>query len=178
MLVGYKYCSKNYDTRSAFNVCSASRTLDKGKKINEIWTEWATTNWVKSRRTYRRHANKHAFEIWGSRSGNAEDSCLLWCWLCTQWHSIIKQNKWQLHAFAEFRKATVTFVMSVCLSVCLSVRMQQIGCHGTDFNEIWYSGIFRESVDKIQVSLKSDKNNGYFAWKPMYVYDNVSLRFS
>ena len=26
---------------------------------------------------------------------------------------------------------------------------------------------FRESVDKIQVSLKSEKNKGYFAWRPI-----------
>jgi hypothetical protein len=31
---------------------------------------------------------------------------------------------------------------------------------------------------KIQVSLKSDKNNGYFTRKPVYVYDNISLNSS
>ena len=30
-----------------------------------------------------------------------------------------------------------------------------------DFHEIWCFSIFRKSVRKIQVSLKSDKNNGY-----------------
>jgi len=40
--------------------------------------------------------------------------------------------------------------------------MEQLGSHLSDFREIWYFGIFRESVEKIQVSLKSDKNNGYF----------------
>ena len=34
---------------------------------------------------------------------------------------------------------------------------------------------FRKSVQKIQVSLKSDKNNGYFTLKTMYIYDNTSL---
>jgi hypothetical protein len=39
--------------------------------------------------------------------------------------------------------------------------------HGTlrpldGFNEIWYLSIFRKFVEKIQVSLKSDKLNGYF----------------
>jgi len=40
--------------------------------------------------------------------------------------------------------------------------MQQLGSHWTDFHEIWYLIIFRTTVEKIQVSLKSDKKNGYF----------------
>ena len=39
-----------------------------------------------------------------------------------------------LRAFAKLRKVTITFVM--CLSVCLSVRMEQLGSHYTDFHEI------------------------------------------
>jgi hypothetical protein len=50
--------------------------------------------------------------------------------------------------------------------VCLSIRMEQLGAHWTDFHEIWHWSIFRESVVKIQVSLKSEKNNGYFTWRP------------
>jgi len=34
-----------------------------------------------------------------------------------------------------------------------------------------------EHVEKSQVSLKSDKNNGYFTWRPMYIYCNISLNF-
>jgi hypothetical protein len=44
----------------------------------------------------------------------------------------------------------------------LSFRMEQLGSHWTDFHEILYLRIFRKYVEKIQVSLKSDKNNGYF----------------
>ena len=46
--------------------------------------------------------------------------------------------------------------------VCPSVRIQQLNPHWTDFHDIWYLSVFRKSVKKIQVSLKSDKNNGYF----------------
>ena len=60
-----------------------------------------------------------------------------------------------LGASAKLRKAIISFFM------CQSVRMGQLGSHRTDFHEIWYLNIFRKSVDKIQVSLKSDKNNGY-----------------
>jgi len=28
---------------------------------------------------------------------------------------------------------------------------------------------------KIQVSLKSDKNNGYLRWRPIYIYCCISL---
>jgi hypothetical protein len=41
--------------------------------------------------------------------------------------------------------------------------------------EVLYLSIFRKSVEKIQVLLKSDKNNGYFTWLPVYIYDNISL---
>jgi len=43
---------------------------------------------------------------------------------------------------------------------CLSVQLEQLGYHWKDFHEIWYLSIFRKSVEKIQVSLKSDKAKG------------------
>ena len=66
---------------------------------------------------------------------------------------------WQfLSAFAKMIKVTIDCVMSVHLSY----RMEQICSHWTDFHEIIYSGILRKSVEKMQVSLKSGKNNGHF----------------
>ena len=59
-----------------------------------------------------------------------------------------------LGAFAKLRKTTVTSVMSV--------RMEQIASHGTDVDETCYLIFVRIVVGKIQVLLKSDKNNGYF----------------
>jgi len=47
--------------------------------------------------------------------------------------------------------------------------------HGMDFNDILYLSISRKYVEKIQVSLKSDKNSRYFTWIPMDIYGNVSL---
>jgi hypothetical protein len=49
------------------------------------------------------------------------------------------------------------------MSVRQSVRMEQLGSQWTDFHEIWYLSIFQKSVEKIQVSLKSNKKKGYFA---------------
>ena len=49
--------------------------------------------------------------------------------------------------------------------------MEQLGPQWTDFYEIWYLNSFRKSVQKIQVSLQSGKNNGLFTWRPMYMCD-------
>jgi hypothetical protein len=62
---------------------------------------------------------------------------------------------WFLDALAKFRKATLSF-----MSVRLSVRMEQLGTHWTDFGEILYLSLIRKPVEKVQVLLKSDKNNG------------------
>ena len=64
-----------------------------------------------------------------------------------------------LGEFAKLRKATISLVMSVRPSV----RMEQIDSHRSDLHEIWRLWIFRKSVEKIQVSLHSDKNQGYVA---------------
>ena len=76
----------------------------------------------------------------------------------------------QLTKYIKLRKATISFVMSVRLSI----HMQQLGSHWTDSNEIWYPSIFRKSFEKTRVSLKSDNNNGYFTRRPMYVFFIVS----
>jgi hypothetical protein len=41
-----------------------------------------------------------------------------------------------------------------------SLRAEELGSHWMDFHEILYLRIFRKSVEKIQVLLKSEKNNG------------------
>jgi len=41
-------------------------------------------------------------------------------------------------------------------------RMEQFGLHCTEFHEIWYLSTLGKPVEKIQVSLESDKNNGYY----------------
>jgi hypothetical protein len=74
-----------------------------------------------------------------------------------------------LGEFAKFRKANISLDMSVRLSAW------KIGSHLKDFREICYLSIFRKYVEKIQVSLKSDRSNGYFTWRPMYVFDHISV---
>jgi len=43
-----------------------------------------------------------------------------------------------LGAFVKLQKVTISFVMWICVSICL----EQLGIHWTDFNEISYLGIF------------------------------------
>jgi len=64
---------------------------------------------------------------------------------------------------------------SVCPSVCPHGTTR---LHWTDFYEILYFRIFRKSAEKIQVSLKSDKNNRYFTWTLIYIFDHISLNSS
>jgi hypothetical protein len=40
--------------------------------------------------------------------------------------------------------------------------MEQLCSYWTDFDEARYLNFFGNRVEKIQVSLKPDKNNGYF----------------
>ena len=65
-------------------------------------------------------------------------------------------NEAAVSIFRRFRKLAKSDVTSVCPSVRL-----ELGSHWTDFREIWYLSIFRKSVKKIQVSLKSDENDWY-----------------
>jgi len=53
-------------------------------------------------------------------------------------------------------------------SVRLSVHTKQLSSHwdGLSLN-VDVLSIFRKSVEKIQVSWKSDKNNRYFIWRPI-----------
>ena len=58
----------------------------------------------------------------------------------------------------NFEKATISFVMSIRLSV----RMEQIETHWKDFHEIWYLRIFRKTVEKINFHLNLTGINGTF----------------
>ena len=70
-------------------------------------------------------------------------------------------TQWQfLCAFAKFRTATMSFVVSVRKSVRLFAwnKLSPTGRILIKF----YMSIFRKSVEKIRFPLKPDKNNWYF----------------
>jgi len=68
--------------------------------------------------------------------------------------------------FAKLRKATISFVMSVRLSV-RPHGTPPFPLNGFPLNLILSK--FRKSIKKIQVSSKYDKKNGYFACRPTYI---------
>ena len=56
--------------------------------------------------------------------------------------------------------------------------MEQLVSNSTDFHEIWNLGILLKPVEKIQFSVKYDKNTGSFTWRRMDIYNNISLNSS
>jgi len=64
--------------------------------------------------------------------------------LAQLWNIILKMSF--LGPLQEFRKSPLA---SSCLSVCPSLRMEQLGSHWTDFHKIWRIIIFKKSVEKI-----------------------------
>jgi hypothetical protein len=94
---------------------------------------------------------------------------------CSKPPSTFHIVSWFLGTFAKLQKRLLA---SSCLYVCLSVRLSVhmgLGSHWTDFYKILYLRIFRKSVEKIQAQIICDKNNGYVAWRPMYIYVNILL---
>jgi hypothetical protein len=76
-------------------------------------------------------------------------------------------------ALAKLWKVTISFVMSVCLSAWNnSVPSGRI----LKKLDIW--AFFGKSLEKIQVSLKSDQNNGYFTRRRFHIFDGISLNSS
>ena len=78
---------------------------------------------------------------------------------------LVKGDKPFLCPFAKLRKATISLVMFVPLSVHPhETPLPPDGC--------------RKPVVEIKLSLISDKNNGYFAWRRLYIYENNLLNSS
>jgi hypothetical protein len=64
------------------------------------------------------------------------------------------------------------------LSVRPFVPVEQLGSPCMDFHEISYLNTLWKSVEEIHVSLKSDKNNEYFTWRPIYMFGRISFSSS
>jgi hypothetical protein len=84
-----------------------------------------------------------------------------------------------LGAFAELRKMTISFVMSIRLpfrpSVSTSFRIETVRLPLDRFS--WNSILdnFSKICRKNSVSLKSEKNRGYFTGGPVYILNYISL---
>ena len=99
--------------------------------------------------------------------------CTLYC-LCSH-RNVMTSRKTKQRMCAVFRRVRkiaksdyerISFVMSVCPHGTTRLPLDGFSLH---------LSIFRKSVEKIQVSLKYDKNNGHFTWRPGYIYVNISL---
>jgi len=77
-----------------------------------------------------------------------------------------------MDAFAKLRKVTVSLVMSVLLSVCPHGKTG-LPMDGFSLNLIfkYFSNICRENTSL----LKSGKNRGYVTFRPINIFDHISL---
>ena len=88
---------------------------------------------------------------------------------------LIPCTSWFLGVFTKSWKATLSFVMSVCPSACPAAwnNLTTTGWSLMEFDVLCF--YFWKSAKSVQVSLKSDKNNGYFTWRPTYIIIPYSL---
>ena len=64
-------------------------------------------------------------------------------------------------AFAKLQKTSVSSAIPVCLSVCLSVGMEQLGSRWAGFRDVLHMGFFK-SAEKNRFFKMSDKSNRRF----------------
>jgi hypothetical protein len=92
---------------------------------------------------------------------------LIWMW----------QTKYRTHAKLQVKCYCGFDVQEPrCSGFQLPARCPygKLGFRWPDFHDILYVNIFWKSVKKMQVSLKSDKNNGYLTWRPTCIFDHIS----
>jgi hypothetical protein len=104
-------------------------------------------------------------------SFSCERSVKLWQGVRKHWYELF------LGTFAKLREATFRFVVYIRLSGRPSAHMEQLCSHWTDFLKILHLIALPKYVEKIKVSLKSNKNSGCFTWRLMYIYDRFVYRW-
>jgi hypothetical protein len=87
-----------------------------------------------------------------------------WSWATICSHLFL----WHRNVHARSQSWEKRLLISFCLSIGRSVRIEELGSRFLYMK--FDMGIFRKSVENIQVSLKSCKNNRYFAWEAMYIF--------
>jgi hypothetical protein len=96
--------------------------------------------------------------------------CFLTWQMSNDCHFLLSLHGCFLGAFKKLRKRLLT---ASSPPVRPSVHIEQLGSHWTDCHESWYMMNFPISIWKTHVSLQSDKNNGYFTWRPIYISPSV-----
>ena len=77
----------------------------------------------------------------------------------------------------KLTEATISFEMSVRPSVCTSAGNNS-AFTGQVVVKFFYLSFFSQMCWEDKVCFKSDKNNGYFTRRRMYIYGNMSLNYS
>ena len=77
-----------------------------------------------------------------------------------------------LGIFTKLWKVTISLVMTVHSSV----HIEQLGSNWTDFHDLSYLSTV-ENLQRIQVSVKSDKNKRYFTWRPIHFWSYLAHFF-
>jgi hypothetical protein len=81
-----------------------------------------------------------------------------------------------LGAFQTLRQASISFIMFVSPSVCTH-GTTRLPLDGFSLNLIFEHFFFENLLRKIQVSSKSGKNKGSFAWGPVYIFWSYLSQF-
>ena len=82
-----------------------------------------------------------------------------------------------LGEFAKLRKDTISFDISVCPSVRPSAWNKPVST-GRIFMKFAIWICFEKSVEKFQASLNQTKNNGYFTWRMISIFNSILLSSS
>jgi hypothetical protein len=101
--------------------------------------------------------------------------CCIWNWYSSLFSAGMGTKEWRYKSNGKFFCGRV-FCALAKLRKALPARPNGITRLPLDaFSRNWYLIIFRKSVEKIQDSLKYDKNKGYFTWRLTHIDDNISL---
>ena len=94
-------------------------------------------------------------------------------WSCFIWilklYNCIHVLFYPLGTFAKLRKATVNFILSVCLSIG---RMEPLGSHGADFswNYIFWYFFFGNLKRKLRFHKNQWRKRVHYLWTNIYIY--------
>jgi len=130
---------------------------------------------LEGRRKLGRHAPVFLFIVlWYNYTTSGFDKiCSRMPQMFSEHSSVFRESS--LGAFAKLRKTAISFVMSAPPSV----RPRGIARPPLDeLSRNFIFEYFQKICPKIQMSLKSDKNNGYFTWIHVCIYDSISMNSS
>ena len=135
-------------------------------------------SWYRKRPTHQYRCENHeCLSVTPTQDVTKSETCTdkesSWCSHFKVRQNLISVSLWfdEYHYFLAFISRHVRTIAKhdhLLRYVRPSVHMEQLGSHWMDFHEIWYLSIFPKSVEKIQVPLKSVKNNGYLTRRPLY----------